>query len=119
MLKAGAGRTAVRPANALQWGWREGTEVIVEQPRDNNISIRPRRLTAEAISDLAGTYLFEKVGDAVAGEEPAWNGEKWNVKVTLPSSQKELGKLTFSADGQLLAAESDSPALLEERANEG
>lgn len=101
-----------------QWGWREGTEVIVEQPRDNNISIRPRRLTAEAISDLAGTYLFEKVGDAVAGEEPAWNGEKWNVKVTLPSSQKELGKLTFSADGQLLAAESDSPALLEERANE-
>ncbi|MCI0696060.1 hypothetical protein L0337_29175 [candidate division KSB1 bacterium] len=101
-----------------QWGWREGTEVIVEQPHDHNISIRPRRLTAEAISDIAGTYLFEKVGDAVAAEEPVWDGEKWNVKVTLPSLQKNLGKLTFAADGQLVAAESDSPALLEEKANE-
>ncbi|MCI0696054.1 hypothetical protein L0337_29145 [candidate division KSB1 bacterium] len=101
-----------------QWGWREGTEVIVEQPHDHNISIRPRRLTAEAISDIAGTYLFEKVGDAVAAEEPVWDGEKWRIKVTLPSLQKELGKLTFTADGQLVAAESDSPVVLEEQANE-
>jgi hypothetical protein len=101
-----------------QWGWREGTEVIVEQPHDHNISIRPRRLTAEAISDIAGTYLFEKVGDAVAAEEPVWDGEKWRIKVALPSLQKELGKLTFTADGQLVAAESDSPAFLEEKANE-
>jgi antitoxin component of MazEF toxin-antitoxin module len=101
-----------------QWGWREGTEVIVEQPHDRNISIRPRRLTAETISDIAGTYLFEKVGDAVAAEKPVWDGEKWRVKVMLPSLQKELGKLTFTADGQLVAVESDSPALLEEKANE-
>jgi hypothetical protein len=100
-----------------QLGWREGTEVILE-PHDHTISIRPRRLTAEAISDIAGTYLFEKVGDAVAAEEPVWDGEKWHVKVTLPSLQKELGKLTFTADGQLITAESDSPVLLEERANE-
>jgi len=101
-----------------QWGWREGTEVIVEQPQDHNILIRPRRLTAEAISDLAGTYLFEKVGDAVAAEEPVWDGEKWRVNVTLPSLHKELGKLTFAADGQLVPVESDSPVSLEEKANE-
>lgn len=81
-------------------------------------SIRPQHLTAEAISNLAGTYLFEKVGDAVAAEAPVWDGEKWRVKVTLPSLQKELGKLTFAADGQLVTAESDSPTLLEQRANE-
>lgn len=100
-----------------QWGWREGTEVIIE-PFDNTISIRAQRLTAEAISDIAGTYLFEKVGDAVAAEEPGWDGEKWHVKVILPSFNKELGKLTFTADGQLVTTESDSPVLLEDRANE-
>jgi len=92
--------------------------VFFEACFETNISIRPRRLTAEAISDIAGTYLFEKVGDAVAAEEPVWDGEKWNVKVTLPSLQKNLGKLTFTADGQLVAAESDSPVVLEEKANE-
>jgi len=92
--------------------------MALNQAQLESNSIRPQRLTAEAISDLAGTYLFEKVGDAVAAEEPVWDGEKWRVKVTLPSLQKELGKLIFAADGQLVAAESDSPALLEEKANE-
>jgi antitoxin component of MazEF toxin-antitoxin module len=100
-----------------QWGWREGTEVIIE-PHDHTISIRAQRLTAEDISDIAGTYLFEKVGDAVATEAPVWDGEKWHVKVILPSFKKELGKLTFTANGQLLTTDSDSPTLLEKRANE-
>ena len=100
-----------------QWGWREGTEVIIES-HDHTISIRAQRLTAEDISDIAGTYLFEKVGDAVATETPIWDGEKWYVKVILPSSNKELGKLTFTANGQLLTTDSDSPTLLEKRANE-
>jgi hypothetical protein len=100
-----------------QWGWREGTEVVIE-PNNRTISIRVQRLTAEAISDIAGTYLFEKVGDAVAAEKPVWDGEKWHVKVTLPAFKKELGKLTFTADGQFIPSESDSPAFLEERANE-
>jgi antitoxin component of MazEF toxin-antitoxin module len=100
-----------------QWGWREGTEVIIE-PHDHTISIRAQRLTAEDISDIAGTYLFEKVGDAVATETPIWDGEKWHVKVILPSFKKELGKLTFTANGQLLTTDSDSPTLLEKRANE-
>jgi hypothetical protein len=39
-------------------------------------------------------------------------------KNTLPSLPKELGKLTFAADGQLVAAESNSQALLEEKAND-
>jgi len=99
-----------------QWGWREGTEVIIE-PHDHTISIRPQRLTAEAISDIAGTYLFEKVGDAVAAEKPDWDGEKWRVKVNLPHLLRELGKLIFTADGQLTRLESDSPKVLEERAN--
>lgn len=100
-----------------QWGWHEGTEVIIE-PDDHRISIRVLRLPAEAISIIAGTYLFEKVGDAVATEEPKWDGEKWYVKVTLPSRNKQLGKLIFTADGQIITTESDSPMLLEQRANE-
>ena len=98
-----------------QWGWREGTEVIIE-PHDHNISIRPQRLTAEAISDIAGTYFFEKVGDAVAVEKPLWDGEKWRINVTLPHSSKELGKLSFTPDGQLIHSESDSPEFLEKKA---
>lgn len=100
-----------------QWGWHEGTEVIIE-PDDHRISIRVLRLPAEAISNIAAIYLFEKVGDAVASEEPSWDGEKWFVKVILPSRNKQLGKLIFTADGQLITTDSDSPKLLEQRANE-
>lgn len=100
-----------------QWGWHQGTEVIIE-PDDHCIAIRVLRLPAEALSNIAGTYLFENVGDAVATEEPKWDGEKWFVKVTLPSRNKQLGKLIFSADGQIITTESDSPMLLEQRANE-
>ncbi len=71
----------------------------------------------EGIADLAGTYLFEKIGDAVAAEEPVWDGDKWRVTVTLPYLSKKLGKLTFAADGRLVPSESDTPAFLEERAN--
>ena len=100
-----------------RWGWPEGTEVVIE-PEDHTISIRPKRLTADAIADRAGTYIFEKVGDAVAAEPPEWDGEKWQVTISLPAENKILGKLTFSADGQLISSESDSPRVLEARANE-
>lgn len=95
----------------------EGTEVITE-PEDHRISTGALRLPEEAISNIAGTYLFEKVGDAVAAEKPVWDEEKWFVNVMLPSQNKELGKLLFTANGQLIMAESDSPKLLEQRANE-
>ena len=106
------------PSTVLeQYGWPVGTEVILES-QDRLLAIRPQRFMPEAIFNLAATYLFEKVGDAVAAETPLWDGERWLVKVALPHQQKDLGRLFYSADGKLLPAESDSPARLEEKANE-
>ena len=111
-------RPARAPSTVLeQYGWPVGTEVILES-QDRLLAIRPQRPMPEAIFNLAATYLFEKVGDAVAAETPLWDGERWLVKVALPHQQKDLGRLFYSADGKLLPAESDSPARLEEKANE-
>lgn len=117
LLEVTAQGLLVPPTVLEQYGWPVGTEVILES-QDRLLAIRPQRLTPEAIFNLAATYLFEKVGDAVAAETPLWDGERWRVKVMLPHLQKHLGQLFFSADGKLLASESDSPARLEEIANE-
>lgn len=107
----------VPPTVLEQYGWHVGTEVTIE-PQNPELAIRPQRLTDEAIFNLAATYLFEKVGDAVAAETPLWDGERWLVKVTLPHRQKDLGRLFYAADGKFVPSESDSPTRLEEKANE-
>lgn len=117
LLEVTAQGLHVPPTVLEQYGWPVGTEVIIES-QDRLLAIRPQRLTPEAIFNLAATYLFEKVGDAVAAEMPLWDGERWLVKVTLPHRQKDLGRLFYSADGKFVPAESDSPTRIEEKANE-
>jgi hypothetical protein len=61
---------------------------------------------------------LEKVGDAAAIRKPQKEDDKWIVDVVLPHAKKDLGTLVFTANGELMSDESDSPSKLLEKANE-
>ena len=100
-----------------KWGWQEGAKVIVEN-HGRSVSIYPQELNAVDISDVACNYLLEHVGDAVAVKTPFRVNDHWIVPVVLAYQKKDLGRLSFTSSGDLIIEESDSPAMLLERANE-
>jgi hypothetical protein len=100
-----------------RWGWREGTKVIIEN-KGRSISILPQEFTGVEIANLACDYLLSHVGDAVTIKTPNRVNDHWVVPVVLSYQKKDLGRLAFTASGELIIEESDSPALLVERANE-
>jgi hypothetical protein len=91
-------------------GWREDTQIVFEK-HDGTVVFRPKKLTADEIADIAGTYLVKYVGDATDVKTPVWQDGKWRVEVVLSYRRETtVGYLTFSPDGQLVESESDSPA---------
>ncbi len=99
------------PAEAFEWlGWRDSTKISIEK-NNGTVVIRQQELTAEEIADIACTYLIDCVGDATDVKTPVLQNGKWLVEVVL-SYRREItvGFLTFSADGQLIENESDTPA---------
>ncbi|MGH7596444.1 MAG: hypothetical protein ACREOI_08830 [bacterium] len=102
----------VLPNGALdQLGWRENTNILLE--KDNgSVVIRPRELTAKEIARLAGIYLAKYVGDATDVKTPIRNDDKWRVEAVLSYRPQTIGYLTFTAQGELIPEESDSPAKL-------
>jgi len=100
------------PSDAIeQLGWSESTKILFEK-HNGKIAIRPKELTAKEIADIACIFLIEYVGDATAVKKPVWQDGKWRVEVVLSYRPETIGFLTFSADGQLIENESDSPAKL-------
>ena len=100
-----------------KFGWREGTKVMLEV-HDRTVSIVPQELTAMDIVEIASVFLLEKVGDATAIKKPQKQEDKWVVDVVLPHSRKDLGRLVFTGNGELISDESDSPSKLIAKANE-
>ncbi len=102
----------VLPIGALdQLGWRENTSILLE--KDNgSIVIRPQELTAREIARLAGIYLAKYVGDATDVKTPIRIDDKWRVEAVLSYRPQTIGYLTFTAQGELIQEESDSPAKL-------
>ena len=107
-----------------KFGWREGTKVMLEV-HDRTVSIVPqeltamdKELTAMDIVEIASVFLLEKVGDATAIKKPQKQEDKWVVDVVLPHSRKDLGRLVFTGNGELISDESDSPSKLIAKANE-
>jgi len=100
-----------------QWGLEEGTKVVIES-HSKTIIIKPEEVTAREIAKRACIFLWKKVGDATAIKNPVRDGNKWRVTVVLPHRKKDLGQLTYAADGTLISKESDTPEQLTERANE-
>lgn len=107
--------TLVLPTDAIeQLGWRESTKLSIK--KDNGTAVlRPQELMEEDIADIACTYLVEYVGDATAVTKPIWKDGKWHVKVILSyRPETVVGLLTFTADGQLIETDSDSPAKMKD-----
>ncbi len=100
-----------------KFGWREGTKVMLEL-HDRTVSIVPQELTAMDIVEIASVFILEKVGDATAIKKPQKQEDKWVVDVVLPHARKDLGRLVFTGDGELISDESDSPSKLIAKANE-
>jgi len=100
-----------------KWGWQEGTKVIVES-HGRSVSIYPQELTSVDIANMACNYLLDHVGDALAVKTPYRENDHWIVPVVMPYDKKDLGRLLFTCSGDLIVEESDSPAILLERANE-
>ena len=100
-----------------QFGWRNGTKVMLEI-HDRTVSIVPQELTTEDIAEIACIFLLEKVGDAVAIKKPQKKDDKWIVDVVLPHARKDLGALVFTTNGELMSDESSSPSNLLEKVNE-
>jgi antitoxin component of MazEF toxin-antitoxin module len=101
----------VVPAETIErLGWHEDTNIILEK-HNGKFVFRAKKLTADEIADIAGTYLVKYVGDATDVKPPVWQGGKWRVEVVLSYRRETtVGFLTFSPDGHLVESESDSPA---------
>jgi hypothetical protein len=100
-----------------QWGWEEGTRVVIE-PQNGTIVIKPEELTARDIAKRARIFLLKKVGDASGIKTPVREGNKWRVTVVLPYEKKDLGQLTYTLDGFLVPEESNTAEQLKAKANE-
>ena len=98
-----------------KWGWQEGTKVVVES-HGRSVSIYPQDLMSVDIADMACNYLLEHVGDAVAVKTPYRVNDHWVVPVVMSYQKINLGRLLFTSSGDLIIEESDSPAMLLERA---
>lgn len=100
------------PTDAIEkLGWPESTKILFE--KDNGrVVIRPLELTAKEIARLAGIYLAKYVGDATDVKTPIRIAGKWRVEVVLSYRPQTIGYLTFTAQGELIPEESDSPAKL-------
>lgn len=89
--------------------WREDSKIVFEK-HDRTVIFRSKKLNADEIADIACTYLIDCVGDATDVKMPVWSDGKWHVEVVLSyRPETTVGFLTFSANGQLLEEESDSP----------
>ena len=100
-----------------KFGWREGTKVILEV-HNRTVAIVPQELTAMDIVEIASIFLLEEVGDATAIKKPQKQEDKWVVDVVLPHARKNIGRLVFTGNGELISDKSDSPSKLIEKANE-
>jgi len=100
-----------------QWGWEEGTRVVIE-PQNGTIVIKPEELTARDIAKRARIFLLKKVGDATGIKTPVREVNKWRVTVVLPYEKKDLGQLTYTLDGFLIPQESNTAEQLKAKANE-
>ena len=61
-----------------QFGWREGTKVMLEI-HDRTLSLAPQEYTAESTAEIACIFLLEKVGDAAAIKKPYGNARTWEL----------------------------------------
>lgn len=100
-----------------QWGAHEGQQLSIDLTREC-IRISPLQLSPAEVGDRAATYVFDHVGDAAAAGAPVRDTDGWRVPVTLSYRARSLGRLTYSASGDLILTESDSPATMRERARE-
>lgn len=100
------------PADAIEkLGWLENTKILFEKDNRRAV-IRPLELTAKEIARLARVYLTEYVGNATDVKTPIRVHDKWRVEAVLSHRPQTIGYLTFTAQGELVAEESDSPAKL-------
>ncbi|MGH7457233.1 MAG: hypothetical protein ACRENG_38140 [bacterium] len=100
-----------------QWGWEEGTKLLIES-QNKTVTIKPAEVTAREITKRACTFLIWEVGDATGIKTPVKDGNKWRVTVVLPHRKKDLGQLTYTLDGTFIPEESNTPEQLKEKANE-
>jgi len=100
-----------------QWGAHQGQRLLIDLGREC-IRISPAELDSTEIADRAATYVFDHVGDAAAVGTPERDVDVWRVPVTLSYRARNLGVLTYSAGGELVPSESDSPASMPNQARE-
>lgn len=74
--------------------------------------------TRSEIERIALCYLLDDVGDRAGIGRVEERGGRWLVPVVLMPDGQPLGSLIFSAQGELLNAESDSPAELADAADQ-
>lgn len=98
-------------------GAKEGQEVIIEVGH-SAIRIVPAEVDALEIADRAAADVCDRLGDAAVVGQPERQDGRWRVAVLLAYRPKQLGVLTYSARGELLADESDSVEMMRGRSRE-
>jgi antitoxin component of MazEF toxin-antitoxin module len=99
------------PEVGKQLGWEPGTKLFVET-QEQNLYVRRQELNAKEIARLARIHLAEHVGNATDVKTPIRINGKWRVEAVLSYRPQTIGYMTFTAQGELVEDESDSPAKL-------
>jgi hypothetical protein len=99
------------PEVGKQLGWESGTKLFVET-QEHNLYVRQQELSAKEIARLARIHLAEHVGNATDVKTPIRINGKWRVEAVLSHRPQTIGYMTFTAQGELVEDESDSPAKL-------
>jgi hypothetical protein len=100
-----------------QLGWEAGTKLFVET-QEHDLYVRRQELSAKEIARLARIHLAEHVGNATDVKPPVRMNGKWRVEAVLAYRPQTIGYMTFTAAGELIEDESDSPAKLRGRSDE-
>jgi antitoxin component of MazEF toxin-antitoxin module len=107
----------IPPELLARLGWHEGQAVEVHVG-ENGLTITPASELERAILRRAVGYLIEHVGDATTIGPPNRCGDGWEVPVVLSYSDRQIGSLRFSANGDLLPDTSTPPEVMSEAAEQ-